>query len=451
MSQTLKSINPWNKQLVFEINESSEKEVEQSLMALDKSFQQWKSTPVITRCAYIMAVAAKLKRGRDDYARMMSREMGKPLAQAKAEIDKCAWLCEHHAKHAPIFLADEVIQSNAKRSFVRHQGSGVILALMPWNYPFWQVFRAAVPAILSGNAMVLKHASNVSGSSKALEELFNIESFPILFKSVFLRGEKAALVLKNPLVKGLTLTGSEKAGSEMAALAGSLIKPALLELGGSNAMIITADANIEQAVEQAVKGRFQNNGQSCIAVKRLIVDERHYEEVKERLEAKLKSMFTGDPLEDPDLGPMAREDLAIELEEQCICSLEQGAKAMFPIKREASLFFPNVLMDCSPGMKAWDEELFGPVLALCSFNSFDEAIALSNHNRFGLGVSIMCNNPEMYLSRCAEFEEGAVFFNSFVKSDPNLPFGGVNASGFGRELAKDGFMSFVNRQTIVIE
>ncbi len=447
----MKSINPWNQEIIFEREASSNEEIEESIQSLNASFGQWRSSPIIQRCSFILGLAASLKKNKSKWAELMTLEMGKPLSQAEGEIDKCIWLCEHHAKHAPRYLADELIETGAKKAMVRHQALGVIFAVMPWNYPFWQVFRAAVPAILAGNTFLLKHASNVSACSEALEDAFNVEGFPSLFKSIFISGKDAPEIVEDPRIKGVTLTGSLKAGSSIAKTAAELIKPSLLELGGSNAMIITESADFSKSIELAIQGRFQNNGQSCIAVKRLLVHERFYERTKLEIEKALRDMTLGDPMNNPDLGPMAREDLAEELEEQCRSSISSGAQALFEIKRDKAHFWPNALFDCKPGMKCFDEELFGPVLTVTPFSSFDEAIELSNHGPFGLGVSIMCENPEDYLPACSKLAEGAVFFNAFVKSDPNLPFGGVKTSGYGRELGKEGILSFVNKQTIVIE
>ncbi len=447
----MKSINPWNQELVFERKASSEAEVDASIALLNESFTHWRSSPVIQRCAFVLGLAAALKENKSKWAELMTLEMGKPLSQAKREIDKCIWLCEHHAKHAPRYLADEYVETGAKKALVRHQALGIVYAVMPWNYPFWQVLRAAVPAILAGNTVLLKHASNVSACSEALEKAFQLEGFPALFKSVFVAGADASKIAEDARIKGVTLTGSLHAGSSLAKTAAGLIKPTLLELGGSNAMIITEKADFDKSIALAVQGRFQNNGQSCIAVKRLLVHESWYERTKIALEKAIRNMSLGDPLTDPDIGPMAREDLAEELEEQCRQSIATGATALFEIKREQALFHPNALFDCQPGMRAFDEELFGPVLSVTPFSSFEEAIELSNHGPFGLGVSIMCDAPEEYLSLCSKFDEGAVFFNAFVKSDPNLPFGGVKTSGYGRELGQEGILSFVNKQTIVIE
>ena len=401
----------------------------------------------------MLAAAAELKKNKQEYAELMTKEMGKPIAQAIAEVEKCAWVCEYYAEEAAIQLADEIIETDAQKSYTSYEPLGVVLAVMPWNYPFWQVFRFAAPALMAGNIAVLKHASNVFGSALNIEKVFKRAGFPDhCFSTLLIGSDKVEEVLENPIVKAVTLTGSGPAGGAVAEIAGRNIKKSVLELGGNNALIVMADCDMEATLETCVQARYQNTGQSCIAGKRLLLDERIEEEFTERLVQKVRELKSGDPMdEETFIGTLAREDLAEDLEEQVNKSIEQGATLLLGGKRQNAYFEPTILSGVTPKMTVFKEETFGPALSITTFKDLDEAIELSNNSKFGLGVSIFTKDVKTAEEQAFRLNEGAVFINELVKSDPRLPFGGVKASGYGRELSKHGIREFVNRKTVYIK
>ena len=401
----------------------------------------------------MLAAAAELKKNKQEYAELMTQEMGKPIAQAIAEVEKCAWVCEYYAEEAAIQLADEIIETDAQKSYTSYEPLGVVLAVMPWNYPFWQVFRFAAPALMAGNIAVLKHASNVFGSALNIEKVFKRAGFPDhCFSTLLIGSDKVEEVLENPIVKAVTLTGSGPAGGAVAEIAGRNIKKSVLELGGNNALIVMADCDMEATLETCVQARYQNTGQSCIAGKRLLLDERIEEEFTERLVQKVRELKSGDPMdEETFIGTLAREDLAEDLEEQVNKSIEQGATLLLGGKRQNAYFEPTILSGVTPKMTVFKEETFGPALSITIFQDLDEAIELSNDSKFGLGVSIFTKDVKTAEEQAFRLNEGAVFINELVKSDPRLPFGGVKASGYGRELSKHGIREFVNRKTVYIK
>lgn len=399
----------------------------------------------------IRKVGEILLKRKDEFAKVISTEMGKPVYESLAEIEKSALNCNFYADHCDEFLKDRHYSTENYDAIVRNEPLGVIMGIMPWNFPFWQVFRFAVPTILAGNTVVVKHASNVPQSAQLIEEIFLEAGFEAgTYLNLSLDSKNVEAVLTHPFVKAASLTGSEKAGASVASIAGKHIKKAVLELGGSNAFIIMDDADLDNIIDKAINARFRNAGQSCIAAKRYLVQEGIFDEFLERFIARVKELKMGDPF-DPEtqIGPLARVDLAIDLEKQVNDSIEMGAQLVLGGKRDGAFYEPSILINVTSDMPVFKEETFGPVAALKKFKTFEEAIELSNQTTFGLGVSICGADVERYAEKAHLFEEGAVFFNQLVRSDPQLPFGGVKHSGFGRELSSDGIHEFVNVKTIV--
>lgn len=397
-------------------------------------------------------LAELLRKKKDILGQLITAEMGKPIQQSIAEVEKCAWCCEFYAEHAEIWLEDKQIETEAAKSFVRYEAFGVWLAIMPWNFPFWQVFRCAVPAILAGNNVLLKHASNVQMCADAIAELFIEAGFEhFQFQVLHIASPKVESIIERIEIKGISLTGSVHAGKMAAAIAAKNLKPQVLELGGSNAFIITEDADIKKACTHLILGRFQNNGQSCIAAKRLIVHVKVFNEVKSVLAHEINDLSVGNPAsKEVGIGPLADEKFAIELERQVNKSVDEGAIIVCGGKRNNAFFEPTLLTHVTAEMTCMKEELFGPVIPMIAYNNFEDAIKISNNTDFGLGVSIFSEKIEKVLPHIEKFEEGAVFINSIVKSDPRLPFGGVKQSGYGRELSKEGLLSFCNIKTVFI-
>jgi succinate-semialdehyde dehydrogenase/glutarate-semialdehyde dehydrogenase len=382
----------------------------------------------------------------------MSKEMGKPIKQGIAEIEKCAWACKFYAKNAEGFLADDLIDTEADESFISYDPIGCVLAIMPWNFPFWQVIRFAAPTLTAGNTVILKHASNVSGCAVALQELFLSVGYPEgCFQFIIADHQRLESVIENSIVQGVTLTGSEKAGRAIAALAGRHLKKCVMELGGNNACIVWEDADLDKYLDTMVMARMQNTGQSCIAAKRFIVVEAIYEEFLMKFSDRIRVLKSGDPLDKhTDIGVMAREDLAKELAQQVSGSLEKGAKVEVGNKRDGSYYEPTVLTDVVPGMPAFEEELFGPVAAVVRAKDRNEAVALAANSNYGLGAMLFTKDIKSARKIIGDIPDGAFFINEMVKSDPRLPFGGTKASGFGRELSMEGILEFVNKKTVYI-
>jgi len=391
-----------------------------------------------------------LLENKEEFARVISEEMGKPVFESIAEIEKSALNCEFYADNCDTFLRDRSYETDRYNAIVRYEPLGVILGVMPWNFPFWQVFRFAVPTILAGNTIVLKHASNVPKCARLIEEIFSEAGFEKgIYLNLPLESKYIETIIENPFIKAVSLTGSEKAGSSVASAAGKVIKKSVLELGGSNAFIVMNDANLDNILDKAINARYRNAGQSCIAAKRFLVQDGIYDEFLERFTHKVRALKMGDPFDkDTEIGPLARVDLAEELEQQVNKSVAIGAKIVTGGKRNGAFYEPTVLTEIAPEMPVFKEETFGPVAVIIKFNSFEEAVQLSNLTTFGLGVSICTKNIENYKEKVHLFEEGAVFFNELVRSDPKLPFGGVKKSGFGRELSEDGIREFVNVKTV---
>ncbi|HMB62568.1 MAG TPA: NAD-dependent succinate-semialdehyde dehydrogenase [Eudoraea sp.] len=447
-----KSTNPYTGKSLYEFEELSQEGIGEALELAEKSFQDWKLTAYSERASLMLNAAKELRNNKGKYAETISLEMGKPIVQAIAEVEKCAWVCEYYAEHAEMQLANEIIETDADKSFVRFEPLGVVLAIMPWNYPFWQVFRFAAPALMAGNVGVLKHASNVMKSAQHIQEVFENAGFPKgCFQNLVVGSEAVASILQDKIIKAVTLTGSKPAGASVAALAAREIKKSVLELGGSNALVVFNDASLEVSVDICVQARFQNTGQSCIAGKRLLLQSGIADEFIALFKRKVAALVSGDPMDtDTYIGVLAREDLAEEIEKQVRDSLTMGAKILLGGKRQGTYYEPTIVEGVTPEMPLFREESFGPVIGVTRFESEVEAVDLVNASDFGLGVSLFTSDMEMAARLIPQFYEGAVFVNELVKSDPRLPFGGVKISGYGRELSHHGIREFVNKKTVYI-
>lgn len=452
----LQSINPFTNQVIAEFDLLSEKEIEEKIQLGNDAQKQWKESTIQERSSFILNAAEYLNENKYDLAELISNEMGKPIREALMEIEKCSWVCRYFVHHTSEHLEDIVIETEAKKSFIHYEPLGLVLAVMPWNFPFWQVFRFAAPALMAGNGALLKHASNVNQCSLAIEKVFQESGFPKhLFQSLLINSSQVESVLANDKVKAVTLTGSEKAGSSVASIAGREIKKSVLELGGSDPFIVLEDADIEMTISKAIQSRMINSGQSCIAAKRFIVMEGVYEKFKAGILTGIEKYKVSDPLDENTLmGPMARPDLAEELWNQVQASIKLGAIAIKEGKapeKGSAVFKPIVLENIKPGMPAFEEEFFGPVFILFKVSDLGKAAELANSSPFGLGASIWSQNSEEALKLAKKIDSGAVFINELVKSDPRVPFGGIKKSGYGRELSELGIKEFMNAKTIWIE
>ena len=453
----LQSINPYNEELLKTYPEYSQTEIEKIIESADSAFGDWMHIAFNEKSGLMNNAANVLRKRKDEFGELMTLEMGKPIQQSIAEVEKCAWVCEYYSENAEKFLSDEVIETDATKSFVSYQPFGVVLAVMPWNFPFWQVFRFAAPGLMAGNAGILKHSSNVSGCALAIENVFKDAGFPDnLFRTILVKSSQMDFVIEHPLIRAVTLTGSVPAGKAVAAKAGSLLKKTVLELGGSDPYIILEDANLDEASSTCVTSRLINGGQSCIAAKRFIIVESVYEEFEKLFVEKMKAAKMGDPFDNENLlGPQASISLRDELHQQVLRSIDLGAKLLTggEIPKMKGAFYPaTVLSNVKKGMPAYDEELFGSVAALIKVKDEAEAIKTANDSIFGLGAAIFSDNTER-AERIArtKINAGSCFVNSFVKSDPRLPFGGIKQSGYGRELSVFGIHEFVNIKTVYIK
>jgi succinate-semialdehyde dehydrogenase/glutarate-semialdehyde dehydrogenase len=452
----LRSINPATGELVAEFAPHSPSEINEAVAAAHAAFEHWRRIPLAARAEKLRALAKMLRQQRDHCARLASEEMGKPITEALAEIEKCAWVCEYYAEHGPAMLADEPVKTEARESFITFQPLGVVLAVMPWNFPFWQFFRAAAPILLGGNALVLKHASNVPRCALAIEHLFREAAWPADLVRVILAGpEGAGAALAHELVCGVTLTGSAAAGAQVAAQAGSVLKKCVMELGGSDPYLILEDADLAHAAKLCAQSRCNNAGQTCIAAKRFIVIESVRAEFEEKLLAELRAYAPGHPL-DPatKLGPLARAEGRAALQKQVDASIATGAQLRLggsPTPGPGNFYPPTLLTGVQPGMAAFDEETFGPVAAVISAPDEAAAVALANRHQYGLGAAVFTRDLARgrRLAR-TELAAGFCCVNDFVKSDPRLPFGGVKQSGYGRELGLFGAREFVNIKSVVM-
>lgn len=447
------SINPYTGERIETFMEFSNQQIESVLVNSEEAHSCWRSSRMKERSQLLRLLSEKLEEYKDDLALTMTLEMGKPIVQARAEVEKCAWVCRYYAENAADFLEDKFIKTDARTSFVRYASLGPILAIMPWNFPLWQVFRFAAPAVMAGNACILKHAPNTFRSALWIERLFQEAGFQEgLFQNLLVDVDKVPNIIKDSRVKGITLTGSRTAGTAVAMEAGKHIKKTVLELGGSNAFIVLEDADIDAAVETGIMGRFLNTGQSCIAAKRFILAESIANEFTQKFKEKVEAMQVEDPTEeDTFIGPMARVDLAEALESQVLESVDKGAKLLCGGERDGAHFKPAVLTDVRPDMPAFMEETFGPLAAITIAQDEAEAVAFANQSAYGLGVTVCTKDVARTSALIDELEGGAVFFNELVKSDPRLPFGGTGISGYGRELSEEGIREFVNAKVIYVK
>ena len=453
---SLRSINPANGEEIAVYKEMSTDEVDGILTAVNDAFNSWRKTSFSIRSELLKNAAAILQSNKEAFGRLMSLEMGKPYSQSLAEVVKCAKGCEYYADNTEDILADRIIETDASKSYVSHQPIGIVLAVMPWNFPFWQVFRFVAPALMAGNVGVLKHASNVQGCALAIEKIFVDSGFPEnVFRTLVIGSKHVENVINNPHVKAVTITGSTPAGRAVASQSGAALKKTVLELGGSDPYVILKDADLDQAVEACVIGRLLNTGQSCIAAKRFIVVAEVLADFQERLIDEMRVKKWGDPFEeDVDLGPMVNETARDEIHNQVLRSVEKGAVILLggKVPDNPGAYYPaTVLGNVRPGMPAFDEELFGPVAAVIAAENEAAAIKLANQTPFGLGAAVFTSDIKKGEKIASEqLEAGSCFVNDFVRSDPRLPFGGIKASGYGRELSSNGILEFVNSKTVYI-
>lgn len=449
------SINPFDGKVLRRWRAESHATTDVKLSRAARAFGMWRQTTLAQRSATVRRAAELLRQGRDDYARLITIEMGKPITQARAEIEKCAWICEYYADNIEAMLAPDVIATDASRSYVRFDPLGPILAVMPWNFPFWQVFRFAAPALMAGNVGLLKHASNVPQCALAISEVLRRAGAPTgVFQTLLIEAGAVTRVIEDRRVAAVTLTGSEPAGSHVAAVAGRVLKKTVLELGGSDPFIVLRDANLAEAAVAAAQARTINSGQSCIAAKRFIVESAVLPQFTKFFVEAMAGLTVGNPLDEQTaVGPLARPDLARDLHKQVQRSVRRGAKLLLggkPISGSGNFYPPTVLANVRPGMAAFDEELFGPVAALIAAKDADDAVRLANLSSFGLGASVWTGRPEIGEQLAARIEAGEVHINNTVKSDPRLPFGGVKRSGYGREMGFYGLREFTNIKSVVV-
>lgn len=453
----MRAIDPATGEVIREYAEMPPSVVSESVQKVHETFLSWKRTSFAQRSELMKNAARILREQSKDYAALMTREMGKVFKEGCAEAEKCAWVCDYYAEHAESFLEPEPVETDASKSFVAFQPIGVVLAVMPWNFPFWQVFRFAAPALMAGNAGILKHASNVPGCALAIEEVFRKAGFPEhLFRTFLIDSRAVNAVIEHPLVMAVTLTGSTPAGRAVAQTAGRMLKKTVLELGGSDPYVILEDADLEGAAATCVNSRLINGGQSCIAAKRFIVVDAVRRDFERFFVEQMRAKRMGNPMDETtSVGPLARHDLRDELHEQVRQSIAKGASCLLggEIPESKGAFYPpTVLTDVKKGMPAYDEELFGPVAAIIPVGSESDAIRAANDSVFGLGAAVFTRDLAKGERIAAhELESGSCFVNAFVKSDPRLPFGGIKESGYGRELSHYGIKEFMNIKTVYVQ
>lgn len=450
------TINPTNGETVAEYERIDISKAKEKIALARKAYDSWKETSFAERSQLMHALANLFDASKEEYARLATTEMGKTIVQARKEIEKCAWVCRFYADNAEGFLGKEIVDTDATRSYVAFQPMGVILAVMPWNFPFYQVIRFAVPALMAGNTGVLKHASNVQGSAFALEDAFMKAGFPEgVFTNLNINAEDVKGVIEDKNIVAVTLTGSDPAGRSVATVAGANLKKTVLELGGSDAYIVLDDADLEEATDLATFGRLQNNGQTCIAVKRFVVLDSIYDSFLELFVKKMRQAKMGDPMDESTYyGPMARLDLRDEIHVQVTKTVKQGGRLVLggKIPEGTGAYYPaTILVDIHPGMEAFDNELFGPVASVSRAKDENEAVALANNSQFGLGSGVITSDKERGEKVALQLEAGSCFVNKLVTSDPRLPFGGIKNSGYGRELSAYGIREFVNIKSIWID
>lgn len=453
---TMQTINPATGEVIKTYEEHTDAEVDAIIKMVHQDYISWRGESFTSRARCMRNAARGLEHQKEKYARLMTLEMGKPITQSRSEVEKCALVCEYYADHAESFLADIPVPTEASKSYVSFQPLGLVLAVMPWNFPFWQVFRFLAPALMAGNGGLLKHASNVPGCALAIEEIIREAGFPEnIFRALLIGSKKVDHVIEHPYVQAVTLTGSTPAGKAVAAKAGSVLKKTVLELGGSDAYVILEDADLNRAVKSCVRSRMINGGQSCIAAKRFIVAAPLKNEFEQMFVEQMKAQKMGDPArEDTDLGPQARHDLRDQLHAQVQKSLQGGARLLLGGEvpdHKGAYYPPTVLTDVTKGNAAYEEELFGPVAAIITAEDEQDAIRQANDSVFGLGAAVFSKDSQKaeHIAR-DQLEAGACFANEFVRSDPRMPFGGIKGSGYGRELSSFGIREFVNIKAVYI-
>lgn len=453
MQMSLKSINPYTGALIRETGELSDEQIVDIIARSSKAFNKWKHTGFGQRRSLISNTAELLRKNAQEYASVITAEMGKPIRESLGEIKKCAWVCDYYAENAEDFLKPTIIESDADSSYVVYEPLGPILGIMPWNFPFWQAFRFVVPTLMAGNSCLLKHASNVQICAEHIEKVFRESGFPTdVFLNIAAGSARMEKIIMHDAIKAVSLTGSEQAGRKVAAVAGNVLKKCVLELGGSNAFIVLKDADLDDAVRTGIQARYQNAGQSCIAAKRFILEKEISESYISKYIEELKIMKTGDPShEDTEMGPLCDIRQAGLVDEQIKKSITMGAVIEYGGEHEGAFFAPTVVRDVTPGMPLFDEEVFGPVTPFTIAADENEAIKLAGTTMFGLGVSLFTKNISRARELVSEFHDGSVFINGLVKSDPRLPFGGTRNSGYGRELSSQGIREFVNVKTVWIK
>lgn len=450
------SLNPTTEEILGTWPDHTAEDIERKLAIAQDTFKTWRLTSIEERTRLLLTLAKNLRAQSRTLGEIATKEMGKPITAAIAEIEKCALGCEYYAKEADTILTPKAIETDASRSEVHYQPLGPILAVMPWNFPFWQVIRFAAPALATGNVCLLKHASNVPQCALALEQLFVEAGFPEgCFQTLLIRAQAIEPILRDHRIKAVTLTGSEAAGRDVARIAGDEIKPSVLELGGSDPFIVFPDADIQTTVNTALTARLQNNGQSCIAAKRFLVHRDIADTFTQKFVQGFEAIRVGDPMdESTQVGPLATQKIRTDIENQVQRSIAAGTTILTGgrrLDRKGFFYTPTILTNIKPGVPAYHEELFGPVATLMTFDTLEEAIHIANDTNFGLGSSIWTNNHDI-IDRCVrDIEAGSVFVNGMVKSDPRLPFGGIKRSGYGRELSHDGLRAFVNIKTVWVK
>lgn len=453
MKKQFTTINPYTNKVLKTYDYLTNEEIQDSMHRAEEAFESWKSEKITNRTTLLHRVSKNLDLNKEALSILISEEMAKPITESRSEIEKCILLCNFYSENAGHLLADELIETDAQESFISYDPLGVLLGIMPWNYPFWQVFRFAIPALTAGNVVFLKHASNVTGCALAIQDIFEGSGYPQgCFTTLVVNHDVIENIIKSDTIKAISLTGSEKSGRKIASIAGSQLKKMVLELGGNNACIILNDANLNEHLDTIVNARMQNTGQSCIAAKRFIVEEGIYDTFLEKFTQKVAALKTGDPLsENTKIAVLARADLADTLAQQVEDSIKKGAKVHFGNTKEQTYYQPTILTDVTEDMPVFKEETFGPVAAIIKVSNKEEAYKTANNTRFGLGTMIFTEDIEDAKHRITAIEDGAFFINELVKSDPRLPFGGTKNSGYGRELSREGLLEFTNKKTVFIK
>ncbi|WP_067150291.1 NAD-dependent succinate-semialdehyde dehydrogenase [Pseudotamlana agarivorans] len=453
MKKAITTTNPYTNDIIKSYDYFSEQTIADILEQAQERFHKWKTVKLSKKARLLNKVADNLWEHRDKYAKLITTEMGKPIKESHSEIEKCILLCEFYAKNAEDLLADELIETEAQESFVSYDPLGVILGVMPWNYPFWQAFRFALPTLTAGNTAILKHASNVTGCALVIQDIFEEAGYPKgCFTTVLANHDTIENLIKNDIIKAVSLTGSEAAGRKIAEIAGSQLKKLVLELGGNNACVVLNDADLDKHLDTMVNARMQNAGQSCIAAKRFIVESGIYDDFIEKFTAKIKTIKHGDPLLDTtQISTLAKVDFADTLEDQIKRSVEKGAKVYFGNHRNGAYYQPTIITEVTADMPVFKEETFGPVAAVIKVDNQEAAYEMVSDTSFGLGTMIFTENIEDAKKNIIHIEDGAFFINEMVKSDPRLPFGGTKNSGYGRELSKEGLLAFTNKKTVYIK